>query len=102
MEEATIDHIKTHLPRSNYTEDHAWLSAVTAETEKKTFEIARSIANSPKLEEYFSDEILIFRDLAIEERIDAMIDKDIKRLGHIKAMKNVLFWKASPRLPTTN
>jgi hypothetical protein len=83
------DRIKASVPRKNYDDDRAWLSAVTDTIvdimEEKIVEKSRM----PSIDESLSDAKLAERELAFEERLDAKIDKDIKQLGQIKTMKAI-------------
>ena len=92
--EQWADYFRSRFPRKNYDSDSAWLSAVMHEIDYKLtpelFKIWRKSSGVPKVDEVSSNEERMARELAMEERIDAMIDKIIKRLGQIKTLKEIV------------
>jgi hypothetical protein len=81
------DQIKSTVPRKNYESDTAWKEAVgdlICNTLEKN--IVRK-GDVQSIAEVMSHEVFANRELDLEERIDAKIDKDIVALGRMKTMK---------------
>ena len=87
LEERWANYLKKHVPRKNYNDDSAWLSAVIDKIDDQLLKLSYTMITTSKIEEEFSDELFVVRELAVEERLDAVNDKVIKRLGQIKTMK---------------
>jgi len=86
------EYYKIRFKRKDYTSDSAWLAAIVDDIKDELtpnlLELKRR--DHPKAEEVFCDGEYIARELALEERIDMMIDKAIKRLCQIKTAKDVV------------
>jgi hypothetical protein len=91
-----ISYLQRKFPRSEFQSDSEWAEAIANEItsvlvpEKK----GHSDEDEPHLAMMqsagaFSNE-LFDRELALDERLNAMIDRATKRLIHIKAMKEML------------
>jgi hypothetical protein len=80
-------HCLTKVPRGNYQNDSDWLSALVEEINKCIEEIVSNQIDSQSTRDCLSDEAFLERELAIEERLDSMIDKTVKRLAQTKALK---------------
>jgi hypothetical protein len=87
-------------PRNRYDDDAAWLCAVS----EIIYEILNSLIMIQDGTTTLSYEMAIDRfadsEQAVNERIDAKIDKDIKALGQIKTMKAMGIGQR--RAPTTS
>ena len=86
--------LRRKFPRENFQSDSDWVKAVQHEIKSNLLPAAmRSgpVENfvGPSASVLFTDEAIEY-DIGIEERIDAMIDRAIKRLVQIKAMKQML------------
>jgi hypothetical protein len=83
------DEITKKSPRNRYDDDAAWLSALR----EIIYEILNSLIMIQDGTATLSYEMAIDRfadsEQAVNERIDAKIDKDIKALGQIKTMKAI-------------
>ena len=84
------NHFKIQCSRVKYKDDREWLSAI----QEKIFELLAKILSRPYtaisvVQDELSDEEFSNREMEIEERIDARIEKTIKRLGQIKTMKAI-------------
>ena len=83
------DIFKQDYPRKNYNSDEAWRKAinvwVTWLIDKLTTEMGK--ITKERVVNRFCDEKVIAEQLALEERIDAKIDKDIVALGRMKTMQ---------------
>jgi hypothetical protein len=84
------NHFKAQCPRENYKDDRSWLSAI----QEKILELLANVQSDPRtavamVQDELSDEEFSNREMEIEERIDARIEKTTKRLGQIKTMKAI-------------
>jgi hypothetical protein len=91
-----ISYLRRKFPRSEFLSDSEWAQAIANEiTSMLVPEImGHSDEDEPHLAMMqsagaFSNE-LFDRELALDERLNAMIDRATKRLIHIKAMKEML------------
>jgi hypothetical protein len=84
-------HCDKYMPRKNYDSDEAWLKAVTHLVHSLLERLAplRGKFTKEKVVDRFTDESEIAKELALEERIDAKIDKDIVSLGRMKTMQSM-------------
>ena len=87
------DELRRKFPRKNFQSDSDWVKAVQHEI-VSTLLPAATLFGEADLPAHsasvlFTDEA-IEHDIGIEERIDAMIDRAIKRLVQVKAMKQML------------
>jgi hypothetical protein len=86
------EYYKIRFKRKDYASDSAWLAAIVDDIKDEltpSLHVVKSSAH-PKVEEVFCDGEYMARELALEERIDMMIDKAIKRLCQIKTAKEVV------------
>jgi hypothetical protein len=87
------EHLMREVPRENYTTTQEWVQAVKREVDEVLLPRARGEIDSPgflatKAAEFIrTDRIL--EDLALEERLDAMIDRAMRRLAQMKFMKQL-------------
>lgn len=95
-----FEELQQKFPRSNYKTTKEWAGAVINELVAKLPEydqnvppgLARELANKGRLvlsAAYLLDDILK-KELALDEGLEAMIDRAIKRLIQLKAMKPML------------
>jgi hypothetical protein len=82
-------YFKKNIPREKYDNDGDWLSAVADKISDELDELVIHRSKSLTIEEDSSQEEFAERELALEERVDAKIDKDIMALGRIKTMKGI-------------
>jgi hypothetical protein len=85
------DDLRRKFPRKDFESDSDWVKAVQHEIKSNLLPAARPVEDlvGPSASVLFRDEA-IEHDIGVEERIDAMIDKAIKRLVQTKAMKQML------------
>jgi len=86
--------LRRKFPRENFQSDSDWVKAVQHEIKSNLLPAATPLGPmencvNPSASVLFTDEA-IEHDIGIEERIDAMIDRAVKRLVQIKAMKQML------------
>ena len=86
--------LRRKFPRQNFQSESDWVKAVQHEIASNLLPAARRlgpveyfVGHSASV--LFTDEAIEY-DIGVEERIDAMIDKAIKRLVQTKAMKQML------------
>jgi hypothetical protein len=86
---ADAQRLKQKHPRDKYSNEKDWRSAITEEIidALEIYDVAS--ARVETIDDLMSDETFADRELSIEERIDAKIDKDIKQLVQIKTMKTL-------------
>jgi hypothetical protein len=86
------EYYKIIFKRKDYASDTAWLAAIVDDIKNVLTPSLRVVKSSahPMVEEVFCNGEYIARELALEERIDMMIDKAIKRLCQIKTAKEVV------------
>ena len=83
------EYFLTYVPRRNYQNDNDWLAAIVQTIDRYIEKIFSNDFNVPTIHDFLSDETFMERELAIEERLDAMIDKTLKRLAQTKALKTM-------------
>jgi len=85
------DDLRRKFPRKDFQSASDWVKAVQHEIKSNLLPAAIPIENlvGPSASVLFRDEA-IEHDIGVEERIDAMIDRAVKRLVQIKAMKQML------------
>ena len=83
------EHFKTKLPRANYQSEESWKLALKEEIIELLENSLLKRTTDTEREGLLSDETLVSREAALDERIDAIIDKNIKRLGQSKTMKSM-------------
>ena len=86
--------LRRKFPRENFQSDSDWVKAVQHEIASNLLPAAMRLGPVENFVGHsasvlFTDEA-IEHDIGVEERIDAMIDKAIKRLVQTKAMKQML------------
>ena len=89
LNKARADCIKKKFPREFYKDDEAWRSAVIDYVAACLKENMHHPNRRPADYNEFADEVLAEREQAFEERIDAKVDRDIKQLVQIQAMKAI-------------
>jgi hypothetical protein len=100
LEKYWADQFIKRVPRQNYKSDGNWLSALLETIHNYLYRLTSRGANSKTVEEWLSDELFMERELAIEEQLNAMIDKTIKRLAQTKTFKEIGI--GSRRVSTNN
>jgi hypothetical protein len=88
------DDLRRKFPRKDFQSDSDWVKAVQCEITSNLLPAATSLGPVENFVGHsasvlFTDEA-IEHDIGVEERIDAMIDRAIKRLVQTKAMKQIL------------
>jgi hypothetical protein len=89
------EHLEKHCPRKNFQSGSEWLQAVRNEISSsilplyKMFGEAAPDALLSRAAEFFTPEV-VKQELAVDERVDAMIDRAHKRLVQTKAIKQML------------
>jgi hypothetical protein len=86
-------HLKREVPKANYSTTPEWVQAVKREVDEVLLPRARAEMESPdslaaKAAEFITAE-RILEDLGLEERLDAMVDRAMRRLAQVKFMKQV-------------
>jgi hypothetical protein len=86
-------HLKRDVPKEKYSTTPEWVKAVKREVDEVLLPRARAEMDSPdhlatKAAEFITTD-RILEDLALEERLDAMVDRAMRRLAQIKFMKQV-------------
>ena len=85
------DDLRRKFPRKDFQSASDWVKAVQHEIKSNLLPAAMRVEHlvGPSASVLFTDEA-IEHDIGVEERIDAMIDRAIKRLVQTKAMKQML------------
>src|SRR5260370_26325067 len=86
-------HLKREVPKEKYPTTPEWVQAVKREVDEVLLPRARAEMESPdhlaaKAAEFITTD-RILEDLALEERLDAMVDRAMRRLAQTKFMKQV-------------
>jgi len=86
-------HLKREGPKENYSTTPEWVQAVKREVDEVLLPRARAEMDSPdylaaKAAEFITTD-RILEDLALEERLDAMVDRAMRRLAQMKFMKQI-------------
>jgi hypothetical protein len=87
------DHLKREVPRGKYASTPEWVQAVKREVDEVLLPRARAEMESPdylaaKAAEFITTDRII-EDIALEERLDAMVDRAMRRLAQMKFMKQI-------------
>ena len=88
------DHLKRKFPQLDFQSTSEWIRAIQNEVtsvflpEAELFD--RSVEVLISRDAGFFTQEVVKHELAVEERIDAMIDRSIKRLVHTKTFKQML------------
>ncbi len=86
-------HLKREVPKEKYPTTPEWVQAVKREVDEVLLPRARAEMESPdhlaaKAAEFITTD-RILEDLDLEERLDAMVDRAMRRLAQMKFMKQV-------------
>jgi hypothetical protein len=86
-------HLEREVPKGNYASTPEWVQAVKREIDEVLLPQARAEMDSPdylaaKAAEFITTD-RILEDLALEERLDAMVDRAMRRLAQMKFMKQI-------------
>jgi hypothetical protein len=86
-------HLMREVPKEKYATTPEWVQAVKREVDEVLLPRARAEMESPdhlaaKAAEFITTD-RILEDLALEERLDAMVDRAMRRLAQMKFMKQV-------------
>jgi hypothetical protein len=86
-------HLEREIPKENYSTTPEWVQAVKREVDEVLLPRARAEAESPdhlaaKAAEFITTD-RILEDLVLEERLDAMVDRAMRRLAQMKFMKQI-------------
>ena len=86
-------HLRREVPRENYSSTPDWIRAVKCEVDEVLLPRARAEMDHPehlaaKAAEFITTD-RILEDLVLEERLDAMVDRAMRRLVQMKFMKQV-------------
>jgi hypothetical protein len=90
------DDLKRIAPRAKYKTDDDWLKVICSKLDDW---IVRNVIlgdELEKLEDIYSDDDFISKELALEERLDAQIDRAIKRLIQTKTVKEIFSRNSRP------
>jgi hypothetical protein len=86
-------HLKREVPKEKYSTTPEWVQAVKREVDEVLLPRARSEMDSPKYLAAKAAEFIttdrIIEDLTLEERLDAMVDRAMRRLAQMKFMKQI-------------
>jgi hypothetical protein len=93
-----IHHLKTEFPREKFNSVSEWTNAIAAEILLKLIPKSKITRDEPAADKWRGLALsaatvkgdLFDKDVALDERLDAMIDRAVKRLIQIKAMKQML------------
>jgi hypothetical protein len=86
-------HLRREVPKENYSTTPEWVQAVKREVDEVLLPRARAEMDSPdylaaKAAEFITvDRIL--EDITLEERLDAMVDRAMRRLAQMKVIKQI-------------
>ena len=86
-------HLKREVPKEKYSTTPEWVQAIKREVDEVLLPRARSEMDSPdylaaKAAEFITTDRII-EDLMLEERLDAMVDRAMRRLAQMKFMKQI-------------
>jgi hypothetical protein len=93
MGEEFSTHLKREVPKENYSTTPEWVKAVKREVDEVLLprvraEMGSTVNLAAKAASFITTDRII-EDLVLEERLDAMIDRAIRRLAQGKMMKQV-------------
>jgi hypothetical protein len=89
------EYLKQICPRKNFPSGSEWLQAVRNEISSSMLPALEASGEAPpdallsRAAEFFTPEVAK-QELAVDERIDAMLDRAVKRLVQTKAVKQML------------
>jgi hypothetical protein len=86
-------HLRREVPKANYSSTPEWVQAVKREVDEVLLPRARAEMESPdhlaaKAAEFITTD-RILEDITLEERLDAMVDRAMRRLAQMKFMKQI-------------
>src|ERR1700686_1392071 len=86
-------HLKREVPKANYSTTPEWVQAVKREVDEVLLPRAGAEMDGPdslaaKAAEFITTD-RILEDLDLEERLDAMVDRAMRRLAQMKFMKQI-------------
>jgi hypothetical protein len=86
-------HLERKVPKKNYSTTPEWVQAVKREVDEVLLPRARAEMDSPdylaaKAAEFITTD-RILEDLTLEERLDTMVDRAMRRLAQMKFMKQI-------------
>jgi hypothetical protein len=88
----SLDRLKKAYPREKYESDRAWLDTLVSAVVDVEIDWAERVhreLTEQHIVNRFSDADVIAKELAVEERIDAKIHRDIVALGRLKTMQSM-------------
>jgi len=87
------DHLNKHIPESNFETTEAWIIAIKDEVDRVLLPMVKSRRPDPKEYKEAAAEFLasdrMKEDLEIEERLDANMDRALRRLFWLKTQKQL-------------
>jgi hypothetical protein len=93
LSECNAEHLRKACPRENFASNAEWASAIRNEVETVLLPRMRQDLPSPETALTLSADVLgedLFKtEVSVEERLDAMIDRAVKRLVQAKAVKQM-------------
>jgi hypothetical protein len=86
-------HLMREVPKGNYSSTPDWVQAVKREVDEVLLPQARAEMDSPdylaaKAAEFITTDRIV-EDITLEERLDAMVDRAMRRLAQMKFMKQI-------------
>ena len=86
-------HLMREVPKEKYPTTPEWVQAVKREVDEVLLPLARAEMDSPdylaaKAAEFITTD-RILEDITLEERLDAMVDRAMRRLAQMKFMKQL-------------
>ena len=86
-------HLKREVPEEKYSTTPEWVQAVKREVDEVLLPRARAEMDSPdylaaKAAQFMTTDRII-EDITLEERLDAMVDRAMRRLAQMKFMKQI-------------
>jgi hypothetical protein len=86
-------HLMREVPKEEYSTTREWVQAVKREVDEVLLPRARAEMESPdylaaKAAEFITTD-RILEDITLEERLDAMVDRAMRRLAQMKFMKQI-------------
>jgi hypothetical protein len=86
-------HLKREVPKEKYSTTPEWVRAIKSEVDQVLLPRARAEMDRPdhlaaKAAEFITTDRII-EDLTLEERLDAMVDRAMRRLAQMKFMKEI-------------
>jgi hypothetical protein len=92
--ESWAEYFNDRFERAKYQNDSDWLMAIVSHIDVVMHPSAvgrlKNNEHAKRIKEICFDQRSLYRELDLEDRIDAMIDKFIKRLAQIKTLKEII------------